>query len=66
VTVSFSRRTLLHGVREMRNTYLKGRNYLEDLGMDGKIKLKWIIGKYGGKVWTGFIWLRVGSSGRLL
>jgi len=26
---------------------LKGTDYLEDLGIDGKI-LKWILGKYGG------------------
>jgi len=33
---------------------LKGRNHLEDLDKDGKI-LEWISGKYGGRVWTGFI-----------
>jgi hypothetical protein len=26
-----------------------------DLGVDGKIILLWIFGKWGGKVWTGFI-----------
>jgi hypothetical protein len=25
-----------------------------------------LIGKSGGKVWTGFIWLRIGTSGELL
>jgi len=25
-----------------------------------------MLGKYGGKMWTGCIWLRIGTSGRLL
>jgi hypothetical protein len=29
----------------------KGRDHLEDLGIDGKIILEWILGKEGGKVW---------------
>jgi hypothetical protein len=45
---------------------LKGRNHLEDLGFNEGIILKWILGKYGGKVWIGFIWLRIGTSGGLL
>jgi len=27
---------------------------------------QWMLGKYGGKVWTECIWLRTGTSGRLL
>jgi hypothetical protein len=38
----------------------------ENLGVDGKIKLEWILGKWVAKVWTRFIWLRIGTSGRLL
>jgi hypothetical protein len=34
---------------------LKGRYHAEELGVDGKIMLEWILRKYGGKVWTGFI-----------
>jgi hypothetical protein len=47
---------------------LKGRYHMEDLGVNGKIILQvdWILGKDGGKVWTGSIWLRIGTSGRLL
>jgi hypothetical protein len=44
---------------------LKERGHSENLGVDGKI-LEWILGKYGGKVWTGCIWARIGTSGRLL
>jgi len=34
-----------------------------DLGVGGKILLERILGKRGEKVWTGCIWLRIGSSG---
>jgi hypothetical protein len=27
---------------------------------------KWILEKYGAKLWTGFIWLRIGTSDGLL
>jgi hypothetical protein len=30
------------------------------------IILEWILGKWGGKVLIGFIWLRIGTSGGLL
>jgi hypothetical protein len=45
---------------------LKGIHHSEDLDIGGKIILEWILGKEGGKVWTGFIWLRIRTSGRLL
>jgi hypothetical protein len=32
-----------------------GRGHLEDLGIDGKIILEWLLGKWGGKIWPGFI-----------
>jgi hypothetical protein len=41
---------------------LKGRDNLEDLGVDGKIILGWILRKQDGRVWTGFIWLSIGTS----
>jgi len=44
---------------------LKARDHLEDLSIDGKV-LEWILGKYGGKVWTEYIWLRIGTGGGLL
>jgi hypothetical protein len=40
---------------------IKGRHKL-----DGRIILEWIIGKEGVKVWSGLIWLRIGTSGGLL
>jgi hypothetical protein len=31
---------------------LRNVNLSEDLGVDGRIILKYILGKYGGKVWN--------------
>jgi hypothetical protein len=45
---------------------LKGGDCFEHLGIDGKIILKWILEKQVGKLWTGFIWLRIGTCGGLL
>jgi hypothetical protein len=45
---------------------LKGRDHLEDLGVEGKILLERILGTLGGKVLAGCIWLRTGTSGGLL
>jgi len=38
-------------------------DHLEDTDVDEKIKLGWILGKEGGKVWTGCTLLRIGTSG---
>jgi hypothetical protein len=38
----------------------------EDLGIDARIILHIILGKYCVKVWTGCIWLRIRTSGGLL
>jgi hypothetical protein len=46
--------------------YLKGREHSESLDVDRRIILEWIFGNYGGKVWTGCIWLRIQTSGGLL
>jgi hypothetical protein len=44
----------------------KGRDHWEDQGVDGKTVLEWILRKLGEKLWTGFIWLRIGTSDGLL
>jgi len=31
-----------------------------------RIILEWMLGEQGGRVWIGFIWLGVGTSGGLL
>jgi hypothetical protein len=41
---------------------LKGRDNLKDLGVDVRV-FKCILGKYGLRVWIGFIWTSVWSSG---
>jgi hypothetical protein len=45
---------------------LKGRDHLEDLGIDVRIIGEYIIGKWGEKVWAGVTWLRIRTNGRLL
>jgi hypothetical protein len=41
---------------------MKGRDHVEDRGVDGRIIFEWTLGKWGARVWTGFIWLRIGTS----
>jgi hypothetical protein len=45
--------------------YFKGRDHSEDICVGGKIILEWILEEQGEK-WIGFIWLRIGTNGRLL
>jgi len=44
---------------------LKGTNCFKGLGI-GKMVLKCALKTYGGRAWTGFIWLGVMRSGGLL
>jgi hypothetical protein len=45
---------------------MKERDHSEDLGVHGNIILEWILEKQGGKLWNGFIRLRIETSGGLL
>jgi hypothetical protein len=46
--------------------YLRERDHLDYLGVDGKIILKFIVMKWNREAWTGLIWLRTGAGvGRL-
>jgi hypothetical protein len=48
-------------VRELRK-----REHFEDLGLDGRTFLRWILKKWTGEAWTGFIWLGTQTGGGLL
>jgi hypothetical protein len=50
----------------MHTEDLKGTFHSKGLGIEGRIILEWILEKQCGKLWTGFIWLRIRSSGELL
>jgi hypothetical protein len=42
------------------------RDYWEDIGLDGRITLRWALGRQGSIRQTEFSWHRVGSSSVLL
>jgi hypothetical protein len=44
------------------SAYLRGRDRLGDLSVDGRITLKWILEKRNVKLLNGFNWLRRGST----
>jgi hypothetical protein len=44
----------------------EGKRPVGRLCINGKIVLEWILQNSGGKMWTGFIWLRIGISGGIL
>jgi hypothetical protein len=35
-------------------------------GVGERIKLRWVLRKQGARLWTGFSWLRIGTSDGLL
>jgi len=39
------------------------RNHLEDPGLDVMIIFIWIFRKWDVRVWTGSVWLRIGTGG---
>jgi hypothetical protein len=45
---------------------MKGRYHLEEVGIDRRIILEWILGKYDGKLKAVFIWFRTRKGGGLL
>jgi hypothetical protein len=55
---------------EMHNNILVGKRdvkkQMEDMGVDGKTILEWIVRRQDGKLWTECISLRIGTGGRLL
>jgi hypothetical protein len=50
---------------EMRNAYNISvrENTTRKTGVGGRIILEWILGKLCGRVWNGFVWLRIRING---
>jgi hypothetical protein len=42
---------------------VRERDYFEDPGVNGRIKLRWIFRNGIVGVWTGSSWLRIGTGG---
>jgi len=54
----------MHTVFWLEN--LRVGDHSEDQVVDGKIILECILGRYDGREWTGFIWLRIRTNGGLM
>ena len=58
------------GTHELRTGFWWGdvmeRDHLEDVGVDGRIILKWLFKKLDGETWTALLRLRIGRGGGLL
>jgi len=39
------------------------KGHSEDPGVDGRIILRWIFGKWNGWAWTGLVWLKIWTGG---
>jgi hypothetical protein len=44
----------------------KERDYWEDQDVGGCMTLGWILERWDGVMWTGLVWLRIGTGGELL
>jgi len=70
VLMSLNRRIhelkILSIIEMPRSSNLRGRDNLKDPGIDGRVILRWIFRKWDVGVWTGYIWLRIGTDGRHL
>jgi hypothetical protein len=56
----------MHGGEKSCIQNLKERDGFEDIGVDGRITVKWVLQKYGRGMCTGFFCLGIGTRSGLL
>jgi hypothetical protein len=57
--------TFIHIYTFVTRKAQKEEYHMTDLDVYGSEILKWILSKWDVSMWTGLIWLRIGSSGGL-
>jgi hypothetical protein len=59
----------MHGDDKLHNSGwepCRERGHLRDIGIEGKIILKFVLKEQGMRMWTELIWIRIEFSGGLL
>jgi hypothetical protein len=51
------------GKGEVIQEFSGERYHLENLGVHGRVILKWIFNKWDGKAWNELLWPRLGAGG---
>jgi hypothetical protein len=53
----------IYNVHNLEFCQAEGKTLFGRLSIDGRMGTKCILGKYAGRVWGGFTWLKIVTSG---